>query len=264
MISGAQRAAALADHVLVFADIENVAADEGNELRRISAHVDGMVIASARTDALATSELVSALVPTVLLNRRGVPGSPAVVGPDERGATLAAEHLLELRHRRIALLAGPVTVDTATRRQKAFADALGVEGLSPLFTMNAELEVEEAAAAVAPVLRLSRDERPTAIFAAALTAALGVLVAARRAGLRVPDDLSIIGFDDAVVAELVTPGLSTIRMPHEQMGLKAIESLLALLRGESLPETISIPEQPELVIRGTTAPPATNRKNELE
>jgi len=259
MIRGAQRAAALADHVMVFADMEGTDTKELDELRRISGHVDGIIIASAQSSVLGSTDLLSTLVPTVLLNRRGVPGVPAVIGPDEQGAILAAEHLLALGHRRIGILTAPRTLDTATRRGDAFAARLRESGVHLMFEVEAPLDVDAAASAISPFLERPAGERPTAIFGAALTAALGVMVGARSAGLTIPTDLSLIGLDDAQVAELVTPGLTTILMPHESMGVRAVESLLRLIAGEELPISISVDEPAELVLRGTTGP---NREKE--
>lgn len=259
MIRGAQRAAAAADHVLVVADTAYSNTRERDELRRISMHVDGIIIASARTTDVAKEDFLSTMVPTVLLNRRGMAGLPAVLGPDDVGARLAAGHLADLGHPRIAILSGPASVDTATRRVAAFEAALAERGTSVSHRASAELEVADAAAAAADLLRMPEGERLTAIFAAGLSAALGVVQAARSLGLRIPEDVSLIGFDDAEIAEFLTPGLTTVRMPHEQMGVLAVESLFALMRRERLPDTIAVTDQPELIVRGTTMRYDTNR-----
>jgi LacI family transcriptional regulator len=123
-----------------------------------------------------------------------------------------------------------------------------------MFRVAAPLEVNAASASIFPFLSRPAGERPTAIFGAALTAALGVMVSARSAGLQLPNDLSLIGLDDAQVAELVTPGLTTVRMPHEAMGALAVESLLRLIAGEELPMSITEDTNAEIMFRGTTGP----------
>ena len=253
MIRGAQHAAAAADHVMVFADMEAIAGDSNEELLRISQHVDGLIIATATATGLSSLDDLSSQVPTLLLNRRGAAGIPAVLGPDAAGAETAAEHLVELGHRRIAILTGPITIDTAVRRLDGFTRALERHGITPQFVVSADLNVDAAAAVVTPLLALPREQAPTAIFAAALTAALGAMVAARDAGFTIPADLSVIGLDDAQVTELVTPGLTTIRMPHEAMGARAVETLLKMMKGEQVDTTISVEDGPQLMVRGTTA-----------
>jgi len=253
MIEGAQNAAFEADHVLVLADTQSSRGRELDEVQRISRHVDGMIIASARTNGLSLDEIHSTLVPTVLLNRRGIEGLPAVLGPDERGAEMAAEHLWDLGHRQMAIITGPTHIDTAVRRLESFANTLARLGAEPVLVRSVELDVASAAVAALELLSLPRDQRPTAIFGAALTAALGSMVAARDLHIEVPSELSIIGLDDAQVAELVTPALTTIRMPHRSMGAAAVNTLLRMIEGADIPETESVPDPPILMVRGTSA-----------
>lgn len=256
MIQGAQSAAARADHVVVFADTDNDIHRAASEIERLSDYVDGIVLASARAGEDARIALGEAKVPVVLLNRRGAGGHPAVIGREEDGAALAARYLVSLGHRRIAVVSGTRPVDTAVRRVAGFTKELESRGLmlEPRLAVEALLTVEDAEAALAPLLRLPVGERPTGVFAAGLSAALGSLQAARKAGLNVPNDLSIVGFDDAQVAELVTPALTTIRMPHRSMGEQAVELLVRVLRGEEVPVTTVVEEAPELIIRGSTLP----------
>ncbi len=258
MIRGAQRAAAAADHVVVFADTDDEARTAGQELERLSQYVDGIVVASASRTQLTARSLEHVPVPVVLLNRRGVRGLPAVVGKDEVGARLAARHLAQLGHRRVAILAGPEHLDTAQRRTRAFVTECAKLGLPDATQLSAPLRVEDAAAVFAAHLR--RQGSVTAVFGAALTSALGSLSAARACGVDVPAELSVVGFDDAEVAELITPPLTTVRMPHEQMGARAVTLLLAALSGEDVPTTTVLEDEPVLVVRGTTAPPAARAR----
>ncbi len=262
MIRGAQRAAAEADHVVVFADTDDQDRTASQELERLSRYVDGIVVAAANKSEWSTRMLARVPVPVVLLNRRGVQALPAVVGPDELGARLAAAHLAELGHRRIVLLSGPEHIDTAVRRVAAFRAACRKHGLDEPQHLSSALRIEDAAEVLSPVLEQPASRRPTAVFGAALTAALGTMIAARRAGLDVPKNLSIVGFDDAEVAELVTPPLTTVRMPHERMGARAVELLLAALAGDEAGSTTVVEEAPELVVRGTTAAVRGNRRTE--
>lgn len=255
MILGAQRAAAAADHVVVFADCGDDADRAAGEVDRLASYVDGIVLASVRTTNAALSAAGVLHVPVVLLNRRDASGLPAVIGRDEDGAALAASHLVNLGHERIAVLAGPEDVETANRRLAGFSDRLRGLGcaLDGQMAVRSELTIEAAAEAMRPILSGRETEPPTAVFVAAgINATFGVLKAARDLGVTVPRQLSVIGFDDAPVADLVSPALTTVRMPHEAMGAAAVTVLLGLIRGEQTEDVTVVEEEPQIIERAST------------
>ncbi len=178
-----------------------------------------------------------------------------VVTHDSRGAARAARHLAELGHRRIAFISGPDTFRSSHERGRGFAEGLAEHGLTldPAWVRRAAYTFESGAEAATELLALPNP--PTAIFAGNDEMAIGVMKAARDAGLDVPRDLSIVGFDDLPMASRVWPNLTTVRLPIRDMGRMAAEKLTAGLRGLD-PATLVQPEvDPFLVVRDSTAPP---------
>jgi len=178
-----------------------------------------------------------------------------VVTHDSRGAARAARHLAELGHRRIAFISGPDTFRSSHERGRGFAEGLAEHGLTldPAYIRRAAYTFESGVEAATELLAL--PQRPTAIFAGNDEMAIGVMKAARDAGLDVPRDLSIVGFDDMPMASRVWPNLTTVRLPIRDMGRMAAEKLTAGLRGLD-PATLVQPEvDPSLVVRDSTAPP---------
>lgn len=178
-----------------------------------------------------------------------------VVTHDSRGAARAARHLAELGHRRIAFISGPDTFRSSHERGRGFAEGLAEHGLQldPAYVRRAAYTFESGVEAATELLAL--PQRPTAIFAGNDEMAIGVMKAARDAGLDVPRDLSIVGFDDLPMASRVWPNLTTVRLPIRDMGRMAAEKLTAGLRGLD-PATLVQPEvDPSLVVRDSTAPP---------
>ena len=117
-----------------------------------------------------------------------------------------------------------------------------------------EASYDEAGGELAASRLLRATPRPTALFVANVRAAIGALAAARRLGLSIPGDVSLVGFHDAPVAMYLDPELTTVKMPLREMGSAAIESLLALLEGRQV-EDVRVATPPELLVRGSTAPP---------
>lgn len=187
-----------------------------------------------------------------------LPPSVASIGATNwNGGVDATNHLLGLGHLRIAFIKGPRNSVPSNERLQGYLSALGMAGIAPRadLVVGAEYSYEEGLAAGRALLALPADRRPTAVFAASDTSALGVVEAAREAALRVPDDLSVVGFDDTFLAELGTPQLTTVHQPLAAMGAAAVRLLVALDRRE--PATLGpIRLATELIVRGSTAPPA--------
>nr|WP_307629540.1 LacI family DNA-binding transcriptional regulator [Streptomyces turgidiscabies] len=180
-------------------------------------------------------------------------GVPYVGATNFKGGQSATRHLIELGHRRIAMISGP---DHAycLARVAGYRSALEAAGLpaDPEFLVRTQLTREDGQAAAYALL--DRPDRPTAIFTANDMQALGVYQAARRARLRVPDDLSVVGFDDVPVVAWVDPPLTTVHQPLTEMAAAATELALALGRGERVPQ-LGLEVATRLVVRESTAPP---------
>jgi LacI family transcriptional regulator len=177
---------------------------------------------------------------------------PAVSAAHSAGADKAVRHLLDLGHRRIAAITGPPGRMATEERLRGYHAAKLAMGLSadPRYVVVSNFTVEGGFESAARLLAL--PDRPTAIFAFNDPMAIGAMRAAGARGLRVPDDVSIVGFDDTNEAQFVTPGLTTVRQPLAEMGRTAVGLLLRLLADE-VPEILHPELATRLVVRASTA-----------
>jgi DNA-binding LacI/PurR family transcriptional regulator len=174
-------------------------------------------------------------------------GLPVVRLDGEAGARTALEHLTGLGHRRIGHVSADIDTDTFRLRRAAYDAVVGAPDLRVLAPVSVDGACEGA------LELLSRSEPPTAIFADDDLMASGVYVAARSRGLAIPDDLSVVGFDDIDLARVLAPPLTTVAADAEGLGAAAFEALFATLTGGEPERERVIPV--ELVVRGSTAPP---------
>lgn len=177
-----------------------------------------------------------------------------IVSHDRRGGEAAARHLIELGHRRIGFVSGPPTFRSSHERRAGLEDGLAAAKLhlSPEFIAEGAYTYDSGLACGAALL--ARAERPTAVFCANDEMAVGLLQAARRAGLRVPQDLSVVGFDDFQVASQVSPTLTTLRTPTRDIGRLAALKLFALAEEREAPEIDEESLVMRLVVRESTGP----------
>ena len=182
-------------------------------------------------------------------------GIPVVSAAHAAGARAATEHLLSLGHRRIGAITGPREWIACTERLNGYHGALAAAGVLPDPELVAESDFRNGpvtAAAAAKLLDL--PDPPTAIFAFNDNVAVGVMRTARDRGLRVPEDLSVVGFDDSEQAEIVYPALTTVRQPLAEMGRIAVSLLLRLLENQRV-DALRIQLGTKLVVRDSTAAP---------
>jgi DNA-binding LacI/PurR family transcriptional regulator len=248
IVSGAERVASDEGYAVLLCEAEQLNA-ERHLHALIDRQVDGVVIAGVAASALPAVEL--ARLNVVLVNQPA-DGHAAVAGDSLAAGRLAARHLLDLDHTRIAFI-GPSTSLPAFRlRERGFADALRTAGVSPMsdYWQRADANVAAGAAALRALLDLPQP--PTAVFCATDIIALGAHKAASRAGLRLGADLSIIGCDDIEMSTLVTPELTSIRTPQRELGARAVRMLIPRLDGEpdAEPRVQILPVK--LVRRGST------------
>jgi LacI family transcriptional regulator len=183
---------------------------------------------------------------------------PTIDSDNLHGARLATEHLLSLGHRRIAMIAGRRDLQSAQLREQGYRQALEVAGV-PVDDDLIQVGSYDPAFSLKPARQLlTRDDRPTAVFAANDLSALATLETADELGLRVPEDLSVVGFDNIPESALAKPPLTTVEQPIRQMGYRAIETLIALIRGED-PESMHVTLATSLVVRQSTGPIAEAR-----
>jgi len=193
--------------------------------------------------------------PFVLIDHEGIEGGgPSVGATNYQGAYDATRYLLQLGHRRIGFITGNLALGAARDRLEGYRAAVVDHGLDldPGFIQEGDFFRPLGYARAQQLL--SREPRPTAIFASNDVSAVGVLEAARERGLQVPGDLSIMGFDDIPQATYLHPPLTTVRQPLEEMGRVAARLLLARIRNpRHAPERIELPT--ELVVRASCAVP---------
>jgi LacI family transcriptional regulator len=252
IIRGAFERAWERDFVVVLAEDTSETAGQAAYERLVNeGRIDGLLVTSARPGSPLLERFLEHHVPTVFVNRRH-PGSRRNVSMREEDAgRLAAEHLLELGHRRLAHLAGLSDLDTARRRKEGFAAATVAAGAQ---VEVAHAPFEERGGYEGMRALLATDPRPTGVFVSNINQAVGSLAGARAAGFAAPADLSVVTYDDDPVAEFLEPPLSVIRMPLFELGVRSVDALLAQLEGEP-PSDVVVETPPELVRRASTAPP---------
>jgi LacI family transcriptional regulator len=179
---------------------------------------------------------------------------PSVSAAHTSGADQAMRHLLDLGHTRIAQITGPRGWLATEDRRRGYRAALAAAGILPDQSLEVEALPEIPPGREAAEYLLDLPEPPTAIFAFNDNIAIGAVQAARSRGLRVPEDLSIVGFDDVEHATIVTPELTTVRQPLAEMGRTAVSLLIRLLERQRF-ETLHVELATRLVVRDSTAPP---------
>jgi LacI family transcriptional regulator len=210
--------------------------------------VDGLILTTARINTPIPLGQVSPSLPHVLaLRTNGI--SFASLGDDRLGAHLATRHLLDLGHRRIGLVSGPPYASTARDREAGYRDALADAGVPVDETLLAGDSFSMQAGETAGRTLLDRVDRPTAIFAVNDNNAIGVMAAAHALGLRVPDDLSLIGYNDIPVVSRLAISLTTVRVPFQQIATNALE-LLREAGNDNPPRTLIA--APTLIPRKST------------
>jgi LacI family transcriptional regulator len=223
-------------------------------------HFDGLILFSSDIDDPILPLLIKDGNPLVLIGRHPYFTEVASVDVENRqGAREAVAHLLERGHRRIGLINGELQMEAALARRDGYKQALLEAGIP----IDADLMVEGfyshsgAYAAMQTLLSLPRP--PTAVFAASDGMAVAGLEAVRNAGLRVPDDVAVIGFDDLALAASATPSLSSMAQPTDVMATEAIQLLIEQIRGESAPRSVRLFAQ--LMVRESTGGPDPSMTN---
>ncbi len=215
-------------------------------------HVDGIILSGPRQDDQEIVRLHAEGVPIMLLGQ--LPGTElGFVDVDAiQGAQVAVDHLLELGHRRIGMITNaPLTYTSAQQRCAGYLNALKQRNIEPQSSLIKEGNYTPASGYHAMKQLLAETPRPTAVFVASDVVAAGAILAARRAGLRIPEDIAVVGFDDIPMAEYLDPPLTTVRLPAFGLGWAAGERLVRLIRGEGLDQT-GIFLDSQLIIREST------------
>jgi DNA-binding LacI/PurR family transcriptional regulator len=255
LLEGIEEAALLADFRPLFNTGSRVPEREVMALETLlQLRIEGLVLASPRFDDLLMAE-IPRTVPVVVVGKvSSTAGVDVVMNDDHYGARLVVDHLTALGHRRIVHIHG-IPGAGAAPRADGFVDAMTAHGLEPILVEGGFTEAAGVAGARAV---LDMHELPTAIFAANDVAAVGVMRVMESAGLRIPADISLIGYDNVDLASLEHISLTTVDQPRREMGTIAVEMLLERIEGRrSRGKRVTV--EPTLVERATTAPPRDGR-----
>lgn len=212
--------------------------------------VDGLILSTSRTDDDFPSELAERDVRYVLTLRTDGRG-PASVCDDRLGGFLATRHLLDLGHRRIGLIAGPSYASSALGRVEGYRQALAEAGaeIDPGWVIESTFGMDSGAEAAERLMRL--ENRPTAIFAVNDNTAVGALSALSRMGLSVPEDVSLVGYNDIPLVSRLPMPLTSVRVPFDQVAAAALE---LLVQDSDRAEGRLRVATPSLIPRQSTAP----------
>ncbi len=217
--------------------------------------VDGFIIAVASDRDHDLDKADRETLPFVFIDRvcEGVLAD-AIVVDNRDGAYKAVSHLLELGHRRIGLIAGKSDTLTGRERLRGYEEAYRAAGITvdQALVVDGNFTIEGGYQATKALLEI--EDRPTAIFAANNSMTIGCLRALTEAQVKVPEDVSVIGFDDSEWAEFFVPPLTVVRQPTYSMGTLAAEILFQRLTGTAPPEWQEVVLKPELVIRASCGP----------
>jgi LacI family transcriptional regulator len=233
-----------------------VLCNSGEDAEREARHLDqleeqrvlGVLITPVRTEAADMERLVGRGIPVVLVDRDAGLHQCSVAVDDVLGGRLAGSHLAEQGHERIAFVGGPFSIKQVADRHAGLVAATS-NGAGITVINGSSLSVAEGRRAGETVAALSASERPTAVFCANDLLALGFLQEMTRQGIRVPDDVAIIGYDDIGFAAAAAVPLSSVRQPRQQLGRAAIELLLDEVERQQDHIHRQVVFQPDLVIR---------------
>jgi DNA-binding LacI/PurR family transcriptional regulator len=241
--------AAVADHdvQLVFSIVHGDAERERFERFARAGHLDGVILVSLHGDHPLPHTLAAAGIPMVLLGRpmAAIAGVGYVDADNVHGGRLAAGRLADAGRTRLATISGPRDMTVALDREEGFRAELAARGLGPRAAAEGDFSMEGGRRAMAALL--AAHERIDGVFAASDLMALGAFQAIADAGLRVPDDIAVVGFDDVPLAATVRPGLTTVRQPAVAMGAELATGLLRAIEDGAPADTVLVPT--ELVAR---------------
>jgi len=223
----------------------------------MSRGVDGLIVSAARTNSSIYQDIATSGVPVVLANRRLADGSlSSVTSDDAAGVSAAVDHLVHLGHSRIVHLRGPRDTSTARSRETGFREAMhrhGIEATASLSEPVHSYTSEEGRRVMLSVL--DGPFPPTAVVAANDSVAVGCYDALRERGLRCPEDVSVVGFNNIPLVDKLSPPLTTVSVPHRQIGQESARILLEQLENPVTgPKSVLLPVS--LVVRQSTAAPA--------
>lgn len=255
--SASEAEAAANGYSLLMFNSRNIVDNEIAFLARIDdRQVDGVLLMTNHSDEGPLVRKINQSGNVVLIDE-DVPGAraPRLFAENARGARLAIEHLIAAGHRRIAVIAGPEGLLSTIERLAGYHETMEAAGIEIDPALVFKVSYDESAGSEAFDALMGMADPPTAVFAFADMLAIGAIKLARQRGIRIPDDVSLVSFDDILHAELLDPPLTTVRQSPEDFGRRGINMLLGLIRGEKS-ETAIQRIAVELVVRKSVCPPS--------
>ena len=252
ILQGIEASAAARGYFVFVANVGDPQLAQPILARMQAQQIDGLVMAIAMRDDPLIDFIRANGMHAVMVNRADESGRlPAVVSDDRLAMKLAVDHLVALGHRRIAHLAGPQNVPTGVGRRQGVEQAMQDHGLAAPQVVACEAYTRESGAQAMRSL-LASGPPPEAVVCCNDLVALGAYDVLRVAGLRVPEDISVTGHNDMPLVDMVDPPLTTIRLPHRELGWRAAEMLFDEIDGRSMSAS-TVVLRPELVVRASTA-----------
>ena len=257
IIRGAEEAAAAEGCRIAVSVVSGEAATQAWLARLSGGQIDGVILVLTELAPVYREQLAAMFLPVVIVDPVGQPDPriPSIGATNWAGGLMATEHLIELGHRRIGIITGRPALLCSQARLDGYRSALARAGLSadPSLIHSGDFLFEGALAAARDMLAI--DDPPTAIFAGSDMQALGVYEAARLRKLRIPNDLSVVGFDDLPMSAWVSPPLTTIVQPLAKMAAMATRTVIDSLGGRIDTSSNRVELTTSLVVRASTAPP---------
>jgi LacI family transcriptional regulator len=249
---GVSEAAQAAGYLVMIGEV-NAMAPNLHERLVLEGRVDGILAAYANLDDPPRTGVDGA--PFVALNRQVEWATSGVTVDDQGAARMAVDHFVSLGHRRIGHITGSLRTDTGTRRERGFLLGLTGNGLTldDRWLVQGDYTEDGGYRAALQIACLAPTDRPTALLVGNLVTALGMLRAFRERDVRIPDDISVIVFDEHPIAAYLAPALTTIKMPLREMGALATRMLIGTIKGETHAQMVMVEQPSELVERASVA-----------
>ncbi len=259
IIRGIDQAARRRGLQLLLSSVHGSVEEASRAVRALKGRVDGLLIMSPYADSAFLDDHAVDGTPVVVINSPVRGESHLSFRLDNRGGARAmVEHLVRVGHRRIVFIAGPQDNFDATERLAGYCEAIAAQSNVREFVMAGDFSEGSGVKAAQRLLQM--DERPDAIFAANDMMALGCLRALAETGVRIPEDVAVVGFDDIPLARYVTPALTTVRVPMAALGARALDGLAEAISTDSdraSTETLTT----ELVVRDSCRAPRPTMPN---
>jgi LacI family transcriptional regulator len=253
---GVEDAANEAGYVVILCNSDSSQEKEGRYLHMLQEQrTAGVLITPVQNDVAYLQHLRQRDIAIVLLDRPSRARDLCSVAIDDAlGGELAMRHLLELGHRRIAFVSGPLSIRQYAERRRGARRAIKMAGLDPNEVLSEILIAAQNASSGEQCVEtlLARPARPGAVFCANDLLALGVMRGLGQRGIKIPDDIALVGYDDVEFASMLSPALTSIRQPKYQLGRAAADLLLHEINEADQHQHTQIMYQPELIIRAST------------